>query len=114
MIQQYLNIVKDFGLEYFKKYYGLYCGEVVDNVDPQRQDRVRVKVPMLGLPSGKDTLPNWAYPIIGPFTAGPDKGSTFLPRIGDMVWVSFRNGNSSLPQYSSGGGMPPGRSLPSS
>jgi len=104
MIQQLIRTLREHGLEYFKRYYGVYAAEVVDNADPRRQDRVRVRVPMLGLPSGKDTLPNWAKPILlGPFTPGKDKGSTFVPRIGDWVNVMFENGNSSLPQYAVGG-----------
>jgi uncharacterized protein involved in type VI secretion and phage assembly len=100
----FVSTLMERGLEFFKRYYGVYVGQVVDNEDPQNQDRVRLRVPMLGLPTGKDTLPNWARPVqLGPFTPGNNKGSTFVPRVGDWVNVTFENGNSSTPQYSTGG-----------
>jgi len=103
VIHQLVNAIRQRGLEYFGRWYGWYPGEVVDNEDPQRQDRVRVRVDALGLPDGQDVLPNWAYPQTGPWTPGPDKGSSNVPRVGDNVWVCFENGNTSTPRYAPSG-----------
>lgn len=99
-MDRYLTLVRDYGLEYFKRWYGWYPGEVVSNeVDGESKGRVFVRVPMLQMPDGADTIPNPAYPMFGPFTPGPDKGSYNVPRVGDSVWVSFRNGDPSIPMY---------------
>lgn len=93
-------MIKDFGIEYFGRWYGWYPGEVVSVDDPQDQGRIKIRVPMLQLDPRNDTIPNFAYPMFGPFTPGPDKGSYNVPRVGDFVWVTFRNGVTSNPMYS--------------
>lgn len=103
MIDRLKAAIRDFGIEYFGRWYGWYPGEVTSNSDPQNQGRVKVKVPMIQLDPRNDEIPNFAYPVFGPFTPGQDKGSYNVPRVGDKVWVSFRNGNLSNPLYQPGG-----------
>jgi len=92
----------EFGLEYFELYYGFYRAEVVDNEDPNNQGRVKLKVPMLNMPSDK-SLPHWAYPVISGNPSGQGKGDYRVPEVGDFVWVAFEGGKVATPLYFSGG-----------
>jgi Type VI secretion system/phage-baseplate injector OB domain len=71
-----------------------WLGEVVDNNDPLKHGRCKVKV------YGKfDTIPTEAIPWAAPSnTLAP--GQHFVPRIGDIVAITFDNGNIYLPMYS--------------
>ena len=100
VLDRFRAALKDFGLEYFGRWYGWYPGEVASVADPNGQGRIKVRVPMLQMDKANDVIPNYAYPMFGPFTPGPDMGSYNVPRVGDSVWVSFRNGNPSNPMYS--------------
>jgi len=62
---------------------GLQIGIVTSNEDPDREHRVRVKLPLLGLAS--DGL--WAR--VASLDAGDDRGFFFRPEIGDEVTVGF-------------------------
>ena len=66
---------------------GIYRGVVVDNTDPARKLRLKVRVPeVLG------TADPWAVPC----TPG---GSTALPSVGDIVWVMFEKGDPDYPVW---------------
>lgn len=71
-----------------------WLGEVVDNNDPLKHGRCKVKV------YGKfDTIPTDAIPWAAPSnTLAP--GQHFVPRVGDIVAITFDNGNIYLPMYS--------------
>ncbi len=62
---------------------GLQVGIVTSNEDPDGEDRVRIKLPLLGLSS--DGL--WAR--VASLDAGNDRGFFFRPEIGDEVIVGF-------------------------
>ncbi len=98
--------LRAYGLEYFGKYYSVYKGTVADNVDPQSQGRVKVRVPALGR---DDELEKFAYPIL-PF-AGPRQGFFFPPEVGDHVWVVFEGGNPTQPRYFGGWWRNPSKSV---
>jgi len=72
--------------------FGKYRGKVIDNVDPQRQGRLKVQVAML-----EETL-SWALPCV-PY-AGKDLGLFFLPPKGSNVWVEFEGGFVEKPIWS--------------
>jgi hypothetical protein len=76
-----------------------YRGEVMDDADPLRRGRVKVKVyPMF---SGVETavLP-WAAPATSLFEgAGTDAGSFTPPAVGTKVWVFFEAGHITQPVY---------------
>ena len=70
-----------------------WIGEVVDNVDPLKNGRCKVKV------FGKfDLLPVEAIPWATPMNRDLP-GSHAVPRIGDVVAVRFDNGNIYHPEY---------------
>ena len=71
--------------------YEAVIGLVVDNKDPERLGRVKVRFPTL---PGQDT--SWWAPIAS-LGAGPDRGWWFLPEIDDEVLVMFEHGEFDRP-----------------
>lgn len=66
---------------------GIFLANVVNNDDVERRGRVVLQVPeLLG-----SSASNWAEPIVP---------SPYRPRIGDLVYVQFVNGDLSKPVYS--------------
>ncbi len=70
---------------------GLVIGEVVDVDDPLGQGRVRVRMGWLPSP----TLTNWAP--IASLMAGNDRGTWFIPEVGDEAVLAFDRGDPSYP-----------------
>ena len=68
-------------------YGGTYRGSVVDDADPEQQNRLRVLVPEI---FGTDSV--WAEPSLA-HAGGP------TPGVGEDVWVSFRRGDSDEPVW---------------
>jgi uncharacterized protein involved in type VI secretion and phage assembly len=68
------------------KYWGKYRGLVVDRDDPERLGRLKLRVPSLLA----DAATGWAWPA-APY-AGADVGFFFVPKVGDLVWVEFAEG----------------------
>lgn len=72
------------------RYWGKHRGEVIDDRDPQKLGRVKVKVPaVLG------DLNPWALPCT-PY-AGKGVGWFVIPPIGAKVWVEFEGGDPDFP-----------------
>jgi uncharacterized protein involved in type VI secretion and phage assembly len=72
--------------------YGKYRGKVVDNNDPEKRGRIKVRCPvLLGLEV-------WALPCV-PY-AGKDRGMLFLPDVDIQVWVEFEAGDPTYPIWS--------------
>jgi hypothetical protein len=69
------------------KFYGLYRGTCLDNLDPQAMGRVMVQVPAV---LGNETL--WAMPCrpLGAPAGAP-------PPVGGHVWIMFEDGDIRLP-----------------
>nr|WP_320010948.1 phage baseplate assembly protein V [uncultured Desulfobulbus sp.] len=75
-----------------RRAYGKYRGFVVDNNDPQRLARVRVRVPsLLG-----EAETDWALPCL-PCGGLENQGFFTVPDIGAQVWVEFEGGNLNYP-----------------
>ncbi len=75
-----------------RKYYGKYRGFVVDNADPEKRARLKVKVPsVLG-----DAVTGWALPCL-PFGGLADQGLFLVPETDSQVWVEFEEGDVSAP-----------------
>ncbi len=74
-------------------HFGLYRGIVVDNVDPQMNNRVRVRMKSLATGGGEA----WALPCLSP--AAVKAGQTALPTIGSTVWVLFEGGDADFPVW---------------
>lgn len=84
---------KDAG--YGKKFYGKYRAKVTNNKDDNkktgRMGRIKVKCPAV---LGEDES-TWCTPCL-PF-AGPSKGTLFMPKVGDTVWIEFEEGDPNKP-----------------
>ena len=79
-------------------YLSKYPGIIVDNNDPQKLGRCKVRIPEIyGVDGDFNTsmLP-WAR-IINSTTTGVNRGLFILPKIGDTVWVSFLSGDKAYP-----------------
>ena len=75
-------------------FYGVYVAQVVDISDPDGQGRVRVKLPWS--PDSADSeYQAWAR--IATMMAGGDRGTWFIPDVGDEVLVAFNAGDTRHP-----------------
>jgi uncharacterized protein involved in type VI secretion and phage assembly len=72
---------------------GVYTASVLDNRDPESLGRVLVHVP--GLDDLKGTRGLWAR--VATMMAGLDRGTWFMPDVGDEVLVAFERGDPRAP-----------------
>lgn len=70
---------------------GVACGIVTNNKDPDKLGRLKVKFPWLS----DDNETDWVR--MTTFMAGGERGSFFLPEVGDEVLVAFENGDINSP-----------------
>lgn len=75
------------------RYYGKYKGIVIDNDDPEKLGRLRVKIPSV---LGEDVVSGWAMPCL-PFGGAKDQGFFFIPEKDAGVWVEFEEGDLEFP-----------------
>jgi len=75
-------------------YFGVYPATVSDNQDPSGQGRVQVSLPWSPDPAG-GRYEVWAR--LATLMAGGNRGTWFIPEIGDEVLVGFLSGNPSWP-----------------
>jgi hypothetical protein len=85
------------GLEAFRRYYGIYRAQVVDNADDLNQGRIKVRVPSIGDPVGTKRI---AYPKTP--SAGNGWGFKSTPPKDSFVWVVFEGGLPDLPVWEAG------------
>ena len=78
------------------KYWGKYRAIVADRNDPERLGRLKLRVPSLLA----DASTGWAWPA-APY-AGADVGFLFVPKVGDLVWVEFAEGELEHPIWTGG------------
>jgi hypothetical protein len=104
----FIDKIKKIGLEYFDRYYSVYPGIVMDNVDPEKRGRIRVSLPTIfgdGIP-----IVGWVNPSDS-LLAGPATGVFFPPYKDQMVDIIFENGDINFPRYLGGfwaiGELPP-------
>ena len=74
-----------------RRYYGKFRGIVTDNNDPDKQGRIRAKVPELF----GDEQTGWAMPCL-PYAAH-GHGMLMLPEADSNVWIEFEGGDPSRP-----------------
>lgn len=74
---------------------GFFEGPVIDNVDPQKQGRVRVRLPGV---MDNDGTP-WARPMGLPGAGTMQRGTFAVPPIGAEVGVMFVHGDPDQPRY---------------
>jgi uncharacterized protein involved in type VI secretion and phage assembly len=78
------------------KYYGIYRGTVVSNIDPEQMGRITAIVPDV---SG--VVPTtWATPAVP--IAGKQMGAFMMPQVGSGVWVQFEGGDPDRPVWTGG------------
>ena len=73
------------------KIYGVVAGIIINNKDPDKMGRVKVKIPRI---SG-DEESNWARVVS--FMGGKERGGFFLPEVDDEVLVAFEYGDINMP-----------------
>jgi uncharacterized protein involved in type VI secretion and phage assembly len=78
------------------KYYGIYRGTVVNNIDPMQLGRIMVTVP----DAGGITPSTFAMPCVP--LAGKQMGTFMVPQIGSGVWIQFEAGDADRPVWSGG------------
>jgi uncharacterized protein involved in type VI secretion and phage assembly len=84
-------------LYHSKKYFSIYKGRVADRNDPNKMGRIKVIVPPI---FGDEPHDYWAEPK-GMFT-GNRTGAIFIPKVDDLVWVTFENGDARYPVWEYG------------
>jgi uncharacterized protein involved in type VI secretion and phage assembly len=78
------------------RYYGIYRGTVVNNIDPMQMARILVTVPDVG----GITPSTWAMPCVP--ISGKQMGTFMMPQIGAGVWVQFEGGDPDYPVWTGG------------
>lgn len=88
--------MEDAIVELFKKVdekrYGKYRGVVVDNNDPQKRGRLRLKIPSVLNEQESD----WALPCM-PFGGATNYGLFLIPNKDAQMWVEFEEGDIDRP-----------------
>ncbi|MEC4676423.1 MAG: phage baseplate assembly protein V [Nitrospirota bacterium] len=74
-----------------RRAYGVAAGIVTNNQDPDGLGRVRIRFPWLS----DDNETDWVR--IATMMAGSERGSFFLPEVGDEVLVAFEHGDINHP-----------------
>ncbi|WP_291726157.1 phage baseplate assembly protein V [Bernardetia sp.] len=97
MDRQFKKVVQEKGLEEAGRFYGLYHGIVVENEDPEKRGRLRVKVPSI---FGDQVLEEWIYGKS--IFSGDTIGIWAIPSTKSGVWISFVNGEASMPIWEMG------------
>jgi uncharacterized protein involved in type VI secretion and phage assembly len=79
-----------------RKFYGVYRGTVVNNIDPLQIGRIMATVPDAGgvIPS------TWAMPCVP--IAGKQMGTFMVPQIGSGVFIQFEAGDPDRPVWVGG------------
>jgi uncharacterized protein involved in type VI secretion and phage assembly len=73
------------------KVYGVVVGVVTNNQDPEKMGRVKLQFPWLN----QTDESNWAR--VATMMTGKDRGTWFLPEVGDEVLVAFEHGDVQFP-----------------
>lgn len=76
-----------------RRFYGKYRGFVVDNADPGKLGRLKLRVPSV---LGDAVVTGWASPC-APYGGNADQGMLFIPEVGAGVWVEFEEGDLEFP-----------------
>jgi hypothetical protein len=73
---------------------GVFPAVVTDNVDPDNQGRVKVRLPQMGEPDQPDQE---AWARLATLMAGQNRGTWFIPDVSDEVLVAFEGGDARRP-----------------
>ena len=83
-------MARDNGGEKGRRFFGVYPASVLDVVDPEKLGRVLIR-----LPRSQDDLEAWAR--VATLMVGNNRGSWFVPDVGDEVLVIFEAGDPRCP-----------------
>jgi len=78
------------------RFYGVYRGTVVNNIDPMQLGRITAIVPDVG----GITPSTWATPCVP--LAGKQMGTFMVPQIGAGVWMQYEAGDADRPIWTGG------------
>jgi uncharacterized protein involved in type VI secretion and phage assembly len=70
------------------RFYGKYRALVVENDDPEKRGRLKLKIPSV---LGNEVVSAWALPC-APYGGAADQGFFFIPEVDAAVWVEFESG----------------------
>lgn len=76
------------------RFYGKYRALVVDNADPEKRGRLRLRVPS----AMGNVVTGWALPC-APYGGHDGRGFFFIPEKDDGVWVEFEAGLLDFPVW---------------
>lgn len=97
LLTQFKQTLREYGLEWFKRYYSVYRGFVVDNKDPEFLGRLKITCPAV---FGDESFDDWVFPKGIP--SGNGWGVYAIPQVGELIWVSFEAGNPADPIWEYG------------
>ena len=104
-----MGSTQPYSREQQKRSYGVSIGVVTNNKDPDNLGRVKLRFPWQ---NSRDEI-SWARVAV--LMAGNDRGTYFLPEVGDEVLVSFDFGDKNRPYVLgalwNGKDMPPERNV---
>ena len=89
------RIVADLSQRTERRWDAKYRGIVVDNADPDKLGRLRLKVASV---TGEDVETDWADACV-PYGGSADQGMLFIPEIGSGVWVEYEEGFADRPVW---------------
>jgi hypothetical protein len=87
------SVLADLVQKVDNRFFGKYRGFVVDNQDPEKLGRLKLKVPSV---LGDEVVTGWALPCL-PFGGAADQGCLFIPDADAGVWVEFEEGDLEFP-----------------
>jgi uncharacterized protein involved in type VI secretion and phage assembly len=76
-----------------RHFYGKYRGFVVENADPEKLGRLKLRVPSI---LGNEVVTGWAMPCV-PYGGDANQGMLFIPEVDAGVWVEFEEGDLEFP-----------------
>jgi hypothetical protein len=75
------------------RFLGKYRGFVVDNLDPEKLGRLKLRIPSV---LGDSVVTGWAMPCV-PYGGDANQGFLFIPEVGAGVWAEFEEGDLEFP-----------------
>ncbi len=97
MDRKFKNAIQEQGLEQTGRFYGLYQGIVIANEDPEKRGRLKVKIPSV---FADQVFEKWIYGKS--IFNGNNIGIWAIPSVGSGVWITFINGDPTMPIWEMG------------